>query len=166
MTKQKTNDFNNKELNLKYAKMILTAYTTGDFSILFPYMAEDYKHESYWVAEPMIGKATAIDYYIGKGATLRRDNEIKGQLVVISEKPKSVAVDKLYINNELRSGNNRVIVLGDAGKICVFFAQPVSRDEIVHTLAIPTIGEDGLLKSILITEPNLFNLEPFEENEA
>lgn len=150
-----------KKLNLKFAKMILAAYTTGHFEPLFPFMTDDYKHESYWVKEPMIGKDTVIEYYVGKGASMRSGDLPKGCLVRIGDKPKTITCSDVSISGKRSSGMTKIIVLGERRKICVLFEQVVDDGEIIHTLAIPTVTQDGMIKSILITEPRLFNLEPY-----
>ena len=89
-----------EDMHLKIAKMIATAYSTGDFEPLFPLMTNNYEHHSYWVWDPMVGKETVIPYYRGKGNAIRKsDSKIRTEIVRISE-PHTIQPDTLYVNGE------------------------------------------------------------------
>ena len=144
------------------AKIVEECYTTGNFEKLLSIITDDYEHHSFWVLEPMRGKETVTPYYIGKGNAIRKSGErIKSKIVRISENPKSVPVAELNVNGKTVH-NSRVSVWTDFGKACVLMEQDVN-GEIIRTLAIPSVNDEGMMTQLLITEPALFNLVPLED---
>ena len=132
---------------LAAARIVEECYTTGNFEKMLSLITDDYEHHSFWVMEPMCGKETVTPYYIGKGNAIRRSGgSIKTTIVRISEEPKKA----------------RVSVWADLGKACVLMEQKV-KGEIIRTLAIPDVNEEGMMTQLLITEPSLFNLIPLAE---
>ena len=144
------------------AKIVEECYTSGNFEKLLSIITDDYEHHSFWVLEPMRGRETVTPYYIGKGNAIRKsDGIIKSKIVRISENPKSVPVDELNINGKIVH-NSRVSVWADFGKACVLMEQEVD-GEIIRTLAIPSVNDEGMMTQLLITEPALFNLVPLKD---
>lgn len=146
---------------LAAAKIVEECYTTGNFEKLLSIITDDYEHHSFWVLEPMRGKETVTPYYIRKGNAIRKaGGEIKSKIVRISDNPKTVPVDKLNVNGEVVQ-NSRISIWADFGKACVLMEQEID-GEIIRTLAIPTVNDEGMMTQLLITEPALFNLVPTE----
>ena len=61
---------------------IMKGYSTGSFISLFPYMAENYEHLSFWVLEVIRGKEEAQKYYTGKGMTMRSGGSLASTSIV------------------------------------------------------------------------------------
>ncbi len=147
---------------LAAAKIVEECYTTGDFTKLLSIITDDYEHHSFWVSEPMRGKETVTPYYIGKGNAMRKaGGKVRSKIMRISENPKSIPVDKLNVNGKIVH-NAKVAIWADFGKACVLMEQEI-HGEIIRTLAIPTVNNEGLMTKLLITEPSFFNLIPLEE---
>ena len=146
-----------KQLNA--ARIVEECYTTGNFEKMLSIITDDYEHHSFWVKEPMRGKETVTPYYIGKGNAIRRSGgKIKTTIVRISGEPKYVHADELNVNGEIVH-NARVSVWSDPGKACVLMEQEAN-GEIIRTLAIPDVNDEGMMTQLLITEPTLCNLIP------
>ena len=144
------------------AQIVEECYTTGNFDKLLSIITDDYEHHSFWVLEPMRGKETVTSYYIGKGNAIRKaGGRIKSAIVRISESPRAVPVDNLNVNGE-KVQNAKLTIWADFGKACVLMEQEVD-GEIIRTLAIPTVNDEGKITQLLITEPALFNLVPIEK---
>ena len=54
-----------------YLNMISEGYENGDFTPLYPYLAEDCVLESQWVMTPNAGYDAVVSYLSGKGETLK-----------------------------------------------------------------------------------------------
>lgn len=146
-------------------RAIYTAYTTGRFDVLFPLMTDDYEHISFWVTEVLRGKKKAQEYYAGKGETLRKSrNYARGVLVRILSAPDRVRPRGVFKNGTQVLEDAAFLHRNDAGKTAVLLGQMVN-GEIIRTLVVPTITEDGKLRQLLITEPKLFRLERIESDE-
>ena len=155
---------NNETTKLRIAKMIAEAYTTGDFEPLFPLMTEDYEHHSFWVWEPMVGKETVIPYYRGKGNALKKSKDkIQTHLVRIVEPEMKPLSGQVFVNGEIMAPGTRVAVWSDIGSICVLMRQILDDGSESIILVIPTINEEGQLKQLLITNPDLFSFEDYTE---
>ena len=147
---------------LAAARIVEECYTTGNFEKLLSIITDDYEHHSFWVLEPMRGRETVTPYYIGKGNAIRKaGNKAKSKIVRISDKPKTVPVEKLIVDGKVVQ-NSRVSICADFGKACVLMEQEVDGEKI-RTLAIPTVNDEGKMTQLLITEPTLYNLVPLEE---
>ena len=147
---------------LTAARIVEECYATGNFEKLLSLITDDYEHHSFWVMEPMRGKEIVTPYYIGKGNTIRKSgSKIKTSIVRISREPKYVPVDELSVNGE-NVHKATVSVWEDLGKACVLMEQKVN-GEIIRTLAIPDVNDEGMMTRLLITEPTLFNLIPLGE---
>ncbi len=59
-------------LTYKYLDLIGKGYEEGDFTPLFPHLAEDCVMESQWVLTPNEGYDAVVSYLTGKGETLKR----------------------------------------------------------------------------------------------
>ena len=160
----RVSELNPKENKLRIANMVAEAYSSGNFEPLFPLMTDDYEHHSFWVMEPMVGKATVIPYYRGKGNAIRNSSDkVRTKIVRIAEpKPKEFP-GGLYLNGEKMKSGTRLAVWSDIGSICVFMKQRLDNGTENSILAVPTINEEGRLTKLLITLPDLFTLEEMDE---
>lgn len=145
----------------QYDAAVLTkeAYEKGDFSELFPVMAEDYEHMSFWVLEIIKGKDAAIHYYREKGKAVRNsDSVLRGTIVEIVDAPTSVRPNGVYVEGKQIEEDRAFFGRKDWGKAAVLMTQIV-RGEEDKILIIPSINEDGMLKQILVTNPNFYVLK-------
>ena len=152
-----------EETRLRIAKMIADAYTTGDFEPLFPLMTEDYEHHSFWVFEPMRGKATVLPYYRGKGNALKRSRrKIKARLVRTVDPAMKQIPGAVHINGEEPKPHTRTFLWTPAGQILVLMEQETDDGDVNTCVAVPTLNDDGMLTRLTITVPELYNFEPIE----
>lgn len=153
-----------EETNLKIAKMIANAYSTGDFEPLFPLMTDDYEHHSYWVLEPLAGKEEAISYYRGKGETLKNSTpKIKTELVRITDSELKLDPEELYVDGEWVKPDAPVTAQSEMDNICVLMHQTLDDGSESKILAIPTVNDQGQLTQLVIIDPDLFDLEYVQE---
>ena len=132
------------------SKIIRKCYLSGNFEPMLELMTDDYQHHSFWLLDPIEGRENLEQYYRTKGkAIAESDGFCAGRLVKIADP----------FEGGRRGGN--FVVFADIGKVCVLFAQECD-GKIIHTLAIPTLTEDGRLKQLCITEPALYNLRAVE----
>lgn len=67
-------DSEKNEILRQYLETLCKCYSTGRFENLYPLLADDCVFESQWVLTPNVGKPAIVDYFQGKGATLRKNN--------------------------------------------------------------------------------------------
>ena len=67
-------DSSKNEILKGHLETLCKCYSTGRFDNLFPLLADDCVFESQWVLTPNTGKAAVVDYFLGKGATLRKND--------------------------------------------------------------------------------------------
>ena len=146
------------------AEKVRYAYSHGDFDVLFPLMEEDYEHISFWVLEVIRGKAAAVRYYTGKGRAIRAAGtaDISTGLVRITKAPDRVRPNGVFRNGVRHIEDAAFLHRSDANKIGVLMHQTVNGED-VCTLAIPTVSENGLLRQVLIANPDLYAWEPVED---
>lgn len=144
---------------------VKTAYTTGIFDGLFPYMTDDYEHHSFWVLEVIRGKEAAEDYYSNKGKSMRAGGSLpEGSIVSIVRAPYRKRPRGLYKNGERISDPSDSELRKDFGKLAVLCKQCVN-GETNEILIIPTVTEDGRLAQMLVTDPELFTVAEFDEDD-
>lgn len=121
---------------------IVKAYETGYFSPLYELFADDIQFHSQWVLEPMIGKKALINYYDGKGDSIRKSNtKISGSTVVI-------------VKDYKKSGN--VVLMSEPGRICALISQKL-RGETNQIFISPKFDENNKLIELSLNDPGLFD---------
>ncbi len=65
--------FENEEL---FLENLAKAYTEYDAKYILPFLADDFKYSSFWVATPDLSKEKYADYIVAKLATMKRLNTI------------------------------------------------------------------------------------------
>ena len=144
------------------AKIVKQGYEQADFSCMFPLMEEDYEHISFWVTEVLRGKKRAIDYYTGKGEAIRKvpEERITGTLVRILEAPEKVRPHGVFRGGIRMLEDPVFLHRHDVGKIGVLLKQYSRHEKAdICTLAVPTQSENGLLKQVLIANPDFYRWE-------
>ena len=142
------------------AAIVKRCYENADFHEMYPLMEEDYEHISFWVTQVRAGKECAIQYYDEKAKYMRMDpsNHIEARLVKILEAPDQVRPGGLIENGIRIPEDEAFLHRKDVGKTAARMVQYTDR-EIIHTLAIPTVSENGLLKQVLIANPYFYKWE-------
>ena len=144
------------------AMIVKDAYENSDFSGMFPVMEEEYEHISFWVTEVLRGKKRAMEYYSSKAAHIRSDPTaaVTGRLVRILEAPDRVRPHGVYRGGLRMLEDRSFLHRNDAGKIAVLMKQYIDYEKTdVYMLAIPTASENGLLKQVLIANPDFYKWE-------
>lgn len=131
-------------------------YTTGDFSDMFPLMTEDYTHISFWVQEVLRGREAAMKYYSGKGAAMKNGGNLpKGRVVRITEAPDRVRPSGMWRGGVRVTEPPEFVNRADTGKQALLLEQQ-SNGELVQTLLIPTVTDNGKLRQILMAHPGFY----------
>ena len=148
------------KLLYKYCDILGQCYTTGDFSDIFPYLAEDCVWESQWRLSPETGKEAVEKYFINKGLTLQKTGSFPRYLIV-------EFIDELNLieNTEAKvNGQESIASVGllyEAGKIALFMAQTL--EDITNGMIIDlTLDERQQISRINFCMPELFKFKKYE----
>lgn len=153
-------DSNKNETLKGYLETLCKCYSTGRFENLFPLLADDCVFESQWVLTPNTGKSAVVDYFQGKGATLRKNNccptctivEFVGNLNTI----KNAEV-------HLNGGEAQRASLGlwyPDGKLAMLMCQTLN-DVTNGVIVDLQLDENDLISQIDLCMPELFNFKHF-----
>lgn len=148
-----------KELLLKYLKLVGSCYATGDFEPLFPYLSEDCVWESQWRLTPETGKETVKNYFIKKGAILQESGRFPKWMVV--EFIDNINPIKSNIIRGSKSEHASVGLFYEAGKLALFMSQDLNDTRNAMILDL-TIDEKKLIKRIDLCMPELFKFQKYE----
>lgn len=125
---------------------IIEAYCTGRFDIIYDMLDENIQYHSQWVLEPMIGKRDLVDYFDGKGETIRNsDTVLNGSVVVITADHK-------------RTGN--MVLMSEQGKICALISQKIN-GKTNWTFISPKFNEENKITELCLNDPALFSFKPY-----
>lgn len=153
-------DSQKKEILKGYLETLCKCYSSGRFENLFPLLADDCVFESQWVLTPNTGKAAVVDYFIGKGATLRKNNccptctivEFVGSLNTI----KNAEV-------HLNGGETQRASFGllyPEGKLAMLMCQTL-KDVTNGVIVDLQLDENDCISRIDLCMPELFNFKHF-----
>ncbi len=149
-----------KELLLKYLKIIGNGYATGDFKELYPFLAPDCVWESQWRLTPETGKETVINYFNKKGDILRETASFPKWMVVEfvdNLNPIKASIVKRNVKNPPVS----IGLLYEKGKLALFMAQDLD-DRVSSSIVDIKIDENNLIKRIDMCMPELFKFVKYE----
>ncbi len=146
-------------LAFEYLDLISYGYENGDFSSLFPCLAEDCVLESQWVMTPNVGYDAVTDYLSGKGETLKRNGtfptcsiqELVGNINVIDN------VD-IHINGEKTNGS--VGLHYSSGELCLLMEQTID-DKTNSVILRIKINNEEKISRIDLCMPELFQYRDF-----
>lgn len=145
------------------AEIVKRSYENADFTEMYPLMAQDYEHLSFWVIEVLRGKERAMHYYDGKGEAIRKSpaaEHITGTLVRITDAPDKVRPRGLFRGDVRMLEDPSFLHRRDNGKFAVLMKQYSTHEkEVSYTLAVPTVNENGLLQQVLIANPSFYTWE-------
>jgi hypothetical protein len=130
---------------------IARGYQTGDFRPLFTLLAEDCSWESQWRFDRLAGRDAVIDYYRGKGKTLRESGDCVHCDIVT-----------LLDHSGLKPGEEPPAFYQE-GRLCVLMSQTIN-GESVQTLIVPGINAQGLIDRIDLCIPGAYRYKKAEEN--
>lgn len=149
---------------LRIAETIRDAYLTGELEKLFPLMSDDYAHMSFYVLDVLRGTENLHNYYTHKGAAIRRGKGMKsGHIVRIASSPDRVRPHGVFKNGVRQKEDPLCFNRHDNGKLAVML-ESESDGKNTWSLAIPSINEQGQLCQLLITNPDLYQVEEYEKN--
>ncbi len=125
---------------------IIDAYCSGHFEPLYDYFDDEIQFHSQWVFNPLIGKKALIEYFDGKGKTLRNSNtELNGVSVVIAESQK-------------RNGN--FVLMSKPGTICALIGQKLNGKNNMIFIT-PKFNERDDLVELSLNDPGLFSFKKY-----
>lgn len=127
------------------AELLLQAYCTGNFGILFDLFDDNIEFSSCWIHGSVTGKDNLIEFLGGKdSAACGYPDNITGCVAALT-------VYKYYGNFGF-SPQNRII--------CTHIVQNVE-GQLYKTVVIPEFGADGRLSGIILEDASKCNLEPY-----
>ena len=135
-------------------RVLCKCYSTGDFEPLFPLLSENIELNSMWVLEPLKGKEKVVEYYLGKGETVRNAGVFaECYIVQLLGNMNSVRADRLYVNGEQKTGS--VGLWYQDGKYCMLMTQKL-KDGNAQGIIDIKLDDDNKIKEISICMPELF----------
>lgn len=149
-----------KRLIYDYLDILCKGYETGDFFDLYPCLSRDCVMESQWVLTPNVGYDAVVDYFTGKGATLRRANAFPScsiQELVGSINPISNA--KACIN-ETKGIKGKVGLNYTPGELCMLMEQE-NGDEKIEVIVRVQLDDNEKIKRIDLCMPELFQYRDY-----
>lgn len=125
---------------------IILAYRTGRFEEIYDLFADNIEFHSQWVLNPLIGKEAVVEYFNGKGATLRNsETEIDGTVVVITQP---------------LTKNGNFGLWTETGTVCALISQELN-GKTNWIFISPKFDENNKLISISLNDPSLFTFEEY-----
>lgn len=142
-----------------YLNMISEGYENGDFTPLYPYLAEDCVLESQWVKTSNVGYDAVVSYLSGKGETLKITGlfptcsiqELVGNATLMNN------VD-VNVNGERTYGT--VGFYYQSGELCLLMEQTIDNKKNGVLLRIQ-LNEDEKISRISLCMPELFEYREF-----
>ena len=139
--------------------LLSKGYKTGNFSKVFPELAEDCVWESQWVLEPMRGRKEIIAYLEKKGETLIKSGsfptcsiqELIGNL-------NAVESQNIIVNGKSEKGS--VGLYYPSGELCLLMEQTLD-DEKIQVLLRITLDDDQKISRVDICDSDFFKFRMF-----
>ena len=124
-------------------EQIIEGYLNGDFSKLYDKFDENIQLHSMWVLEPKVGKSELIDYYNGKGESLRRTRtKMVGNCVITTD--------------EVIKKNGNIGLFTPSGQVAALIGQEINGQ--THWVFImPKFNDENKIVEISINDPSFFN---------
>lgn len=158
MDRHKQSQFN--DILLKYCKVLGECYSTGDFTEIFPYLADDCVWESQWRLTPETGKEAVISYFTKKGLTLQKTQSFPKYLIVeFIDNINTIKNENIVINGKKENASFGLFY--EEGKIALFMAQTLN-DVTNGTIIDLTLDDDKKISRIDMCMPELFKFKKYE----
>ena len=128
-------------------EQLIDGYLNGDFSKIYDKFDESIKLHSMWVLEPKVGKESLIDYYNGKGASLRRSRtKMTGTCVITTD--------------ELIKKRGNVGLYTPSGQVAALISQEIN-GQTNWVFIMPKFNDENKIIEISINDPAFFNFRPY-----
>lgn len=146
-------------LTYMYLNLISDGYEKGEFTPLFPYLAEDCVLESQWVTTPNVGYYAIVDYLTCKSETLKSTGsypscsiqELIGNINTIKD------VD---INVSGKKKHGYVGLYYPSGELCLLMEQTID-DKTNGVILRIKLNEEEKISRIDLCMPELFQYRDF-----
>ena len=154
-------DSEKNEILRQYLETLCKCYSTGRFENLYTLLADDCVFESQWVLTPNVGKPAIVDYFQGKGATLRKNNCCP--ICTIVEFIGNVNTIK-NAEVHLNGGEAQRASFGlwyPEGKLAMLMCQTL-KDKTNGVIVDLQLDENDAISRIDLCMPELFNFKHFD----
>ena len=100
-----------------------------------------------WVLEPKVGKSELIDYYNGKGESLRRARtKMVGNCVITTD--------------EVIKKNGNIRLFTPSGQVAALIGQEIN-GQTNWVFIMPKFNDENKIVEISINDPSFFNFTPY-----
>lgn len=124
-------------------EQIIAGYLDGDFSKIYDKFDENIQLHSMWVLEPKVGKSEIIDYYNGKGESLRKSRtKMVGNCVITTD--------------EVVKKNGNVGLFTPSGQVAALIGQEIN-GQTNWVFIMPKFNDENKIVEISINDPSFFN---------
>ena len=128
-------------------EQLIECYLNGDFSKIYDKFDENIRLHSMWVLEPKVGKSALVDYYNGKGESLRRSRtKMVGNCVITT--------------NEVVKKNGNVGLFTPSGRVAALIGQEID-GQTNWVFIMPKFNDENKITEISINDPAFFNFTPY-----
>ena len=142
-----------------YLEAFEKGYSSGDFSEVFPYLAEDCVMESQWVLTPNEGYQVVVDYLTGKGETLKRTGSFPSCSIVELVGDMNLIKDaNFHVNGEKTHGSFGLLY--NSGELCLLMEQTID-DKTNGVMLRIKLTNDYKIARIDLCDPELFQYRDF-----
>ena len=142
-----------------YLEAFEKGYCSGNFSTVFPYLAENCVMESQWVLTPNEGYQAVVDYLTGKGETLKRTGSFPSCSIVELVGGMNLIKDAdFHVNGEKTHGSFGLLY--NSGELCLLMEQTIDDKTNCVMLRIK-LTEDNKIARVDLCDPGLFQYRDF-----
>ena len=142
-----------------YLEAFEKGYCSGDFSTVFPYLAENCVMESQWVLTPNEGYQAVVDYLTGKGETLKRTGSFPSCSIVELVGGMNLIKDAdFHVNGEKTHGSFGLLY--NSGELCLLMEQTID-DKTNGVMLRIKLTEDNKIARVDLCAPELFQYRDF-----
>ena len=142
-----------------YLEAFEKGYCSGDFSSVFPYLAEDCVMESQWVLKPNEGYQSVVDYLTGKGETLTRTGSFPSCSIVELVGGMNLIKDAdFHVNGEKTHGSFGLLY--NSGELCLLMEQIID-DKTNGVMLRIKLTDDYKIARVDLCDPGLFQYRDF-----
>ena len=142
-----------------YLETFEKGYCSGDFSEVFPYLAEDCVMESQWVLAPNEGYQAVVDYLTGKGETLKRTGFFPSCSIVELVGGMNLIKDAdFHVNGEKTHGSFGLLY--NSGELSLLMEQTID-DKTNGVMLRIKLTDDYKIARVDLCDPGLFQYRDF-----
>ena len=142
-----------------YLEAFEKGYSSGDFSEVFPHLAEDCVMESQWVLTPNEGYQAVVDYLTGKGETLKRTGSFPScSIVELVGGMNPIKDVDFHVNGEKKHGSFGLLY--NSGELCLLMEQTID-DKTNGVMLCIKLTDDYKIARVDLCAPELFQYRDF-----